>query len=82
MGLSGNLTISHTKLEALLAILRRRLLSQLPKCAKTFLGTTKVSYNIQIFNNDGDKFIYFGATNYLKQSINPNLHEEDIIHLM
>jgi len=42
----------------------------------------KVSYNIQIFNNDGDKFIYFGATNYLKQSINPNLHEEDIIHLM
>ena len=52
MGLSGNLTISHTKLEALLAILRRRLLSQLPKCAKTFLGTTKASYNIQIFNNE------------------------------
>ncbi|KYQ60035.1 hypothetical protein ALC60_00921, partial [Trachymyrmex zeteki] len=80
--LSGNPTIPHTKLQALLAILRRRLLPQLPKYAKTFLGTTKASYNIQIFNNDGDEFIYFGTTNYLKQSINPNLQEEDIIHLI
>lgn len=80
--LSGNPTIPHTKLEALLTILRRRLLPELPKCAKTFLGTTKAHYSIQKFNDEGSEFVYFGATNHLKQSINPDLHENDIIQLI
>ncbi|EZA53599.1 hypothetical protein X777_06928 [Ooceraea biroi] len=72
--LSENPTIPHTRLEPLLKSLKRRLLPQVPKCAKTFLGATTANYNIQNFNNDkGSEFIYFGVTNHLQQSINLDL---------
>lgn len=81
--LSRNPTIPHTRLKALLKMLRRRLLPQLPKCAKTFLGTTTANYNNQKFNNDKEsEFVYFGIANHLETSINPDLHEGDTIYLI
>lgn len=43
-----NISIKHVNM--LLNILRERLLPQLPKSGKTFLETTKASYNIQPMN--------------------------------
>ena len=39
--------IEQVDVEQLLKILRRRLLPELPKSAKTFLGTSSAEYNIQ-----------------------------------
>ncbi|KMQ88857.1 hypothetical protein RF55_11584 [Lasius niger] len=81
--LLGNPAISHFRLEALLKILRCRLLPQLPRCAKTFLGITS-NYKIKKFDNDEEnEFIYFGLSNHLQLSVNPELHEgADTIYLI
>lgn len=81
--LSGNPTIPHTRINSLLAILRKRLLPELPKNAKTFLDTSKAHYHLQQFDlNDGSEFVYFGMTKYLQSVINPNFHRDGIIHLI
>ncbi|KAJ8668022.1 hypothetical protein QAD02_009685 [Eretmocerus hayati] len=76
--------IPDKHLSPLLCILRQRLLPQLPKTAKTFLGTTKAVYEIEIMmdskNCDGE-FAYFGIEEWLKAYINVNLHPDFIIHL-
>lgn len=58
------------------------MIPELPKCAKTFLETQKVRYNIQEFNeSQRSEFVYF-TTDHLKSIINPELHEHDIVHLI
>lgn len=80
--LRGNPTIPHTRLDELLLILRKRLLPDLPKTAKTFLQTTKAQYDIEINEQDASEFVYFGISEQLKRIVNPLLHNDHIIHLL
>lgn len=77
--LNGNPTIPHTRINSLLAILRKRLLPELPKCAKTFLGTSEAHYHLQQFDNDGSEFVYFDMSKYLQSVINPNFHQDGVL---
>ena len=74
--------LSH--LDELLAILRARLLPDLPKCAKTFLGTTGAQYNIiamQDKKGSVGEFVYLGVAKGLSACINPELHLNNVIEL-
>lgn len=79
--LRGNPTI-HTRVDELLLILRKRLLPDLPKTAKTFLQTMKAQYDIEINEQDASEFVYFGISEQLKRIVNPSLHNDHIIHLL
>ncbi|KAJ8670772.1 hypothetical protein QAD02_002031 [Eretmocerus hayati] len=76
--------IPDKHLSPLLCILRQRLLPQLPKTAKTFLGTTRAVYQIEVMtdskNCDGE-FAYLGIEEGLKSCINVDLHPNHIILL-
>lgn len=75
--------IPHQRLESLFEILRRRKFPELPKCAKIFLATTVIPYNIEKFDESNDsEFVYFGITSYLQRSINCNLHEMNFVELL
>lgn len=78
---TGNPLISHTRLDKLLKILRRRLLPGLPKSAKTFLQTTKAKYAIEKWDDNGNEFVYFGMREQLRKILNPRLHPDKIIYL-
>ncbi|KYN15964.1 hypothetical protein ALC57_11792 [Trachymyrmex cornetzi] len=78
--LSKNPTIPHTRLDALLRILRVRLLPNLPLSSKTFLRTASVDYDVQI-HEDSSEFVYFGLKKILQMSINPNLHTNNVVNL-
>ena len=72
--------MSH--LDELLAILKARLLPDLPKCAKTFLGTTGAQDNIIAMQNKKDsvgKFVYLGVAKGLSSCINPDFHLNNVI---
>lgn len=56
------------------------MLPELPKSAKTFLGTSKA--HLQQFDNDGSEFVYFGMSKYLQSVINPNFHQDGVINLI
>ena len=74
--------LSH--MDDLLAIFRVRLLPDLPKTAKTFLGTTGAQYNIiPMQDNKGSmgEFVYFGVAKGLKACINAYLHPDNNIEL-
>lgn len=60
--------IPHVKFDELLKILRKRLLPELPKSTKTFLGTSAAEYKIQKFD-DTSEFVYFGVTPYLTRNL-------------
>lgn len=65
-------------LTQLLAILRTRLLSDLPKSAKTFLNTGTAIYIIQEMEAaDGSirEFVYFGIIKALSTHVQEDLHE-------
>lgn len=70
----------------MLCILRRRVLPQLPKTAKTFLHTTKVVYETRRIDgeNDGDggELVYFGIGKYLQRAINIRLHDDPTLELI
>ncbi|XP_043467986.1 uncharacterized protein LOC122502137 [Leptopilina heterotoma] len=76
--------IDQNKLDKLLHILRRRLLTDLPKSSKTFLKTTEAKYEIEKMNdaegNPGE-FAYFGLKKGLEDTINPELHPSKEIEL-
>uniref|UniRef100_A0A0C9QBQ7 MiaA_1 protein n=1 Tax=Fopius arisanus TaxID=64838 RepID=A0A0C9QBQ7_9HYME len=74
--------VTHTQLTELLLIFRQRLLPELPKCAKTFLGTTSARYDIQVDPKDNSEFVYFNLTEQLKRQANPQLHIDRIIYLV
>ncbi|XP_063971900.1 uncharacterized protein LOC135159792 [Diachasmimorpha longicaudata] len=75
--------ISHRQLDPLLRIFGERLLPQLPKSSKTFLKTTSVKYNIEIFDRgNNSEFVYFEIAESLKRIINPKLHEKNEIYLL
>lgn len=75
--------ISHTRLEELLKILRRARYPELPKCAKTFLGTDNSSFIIEkLDENDSGEFVYFGIEENLKKCVNPEVHEINSLQLL
>lgn len=77
-----NISIKH--LDKLLNILRKKLLPQLPKSGKTFLETTKASYNIRPMHaadNTVGEFVYLGLEQRLASYINADIHVSNIIHL-
>lgn len=72
--------IPHTRLERLMDILRDQY-PDLPKSAKTFLGTNATDYKIENFGN-GEEFVYFGIQGNLEKCINIKLHETADIELL
>lgn len=77
--ISSNL--SHNKLDELLGILRKRVLPELPKSAKTFLQTSSSNYQTEAFDKTSE-FVYFGLEVHLSQYINPNVHSDDLVELL
>lgn len=76
--------ISHTHLDGLLGILRERLIPNLPKSSKTFLGTSSAEYKIiEMEDNNGTmgEFVYFGIATGLQECINIDNHVNDLIEL-
>ncbi|XP_051165237.1 uncharacterized protein LOC127289165 [Leptopilina boulardi] len=76
--------IEQNSLDEMLKILRRRLLPELPKSAKTFLGTSTAEYEIQeMADSDGSmgEYVYFGIKNGLEECIDPNVHTKSTIFL-
>lgn len=68
----------------MLKILRRRLLPELPKSAKTFLGTNTAEYDIkEMYDSDGSmgEYVYFGIKKGISECINPNVHLKTTIFL-
>lgn len=82
--LDTKIPLAH--IDSLLDILRKRLLPELPKSAKTFLDTNNVECNIRelngINNRDGGELAYFGIAVYLQKIINIRLHEECVLDLL
>lgn len=67
--------IQHNHLDKLLVILRKKLITDLPKSAKTFLETSTANYEIiDMEDNDSinpnGQFVYFSITEKLQQIIN------------
>lgn len=79
--LKGNPTISHTRLDKLLQILRRRVLPSLPKTAKTCLKITEAKYEIEIDTSNNNEFVYFGIRTALTNIIDPCLHSDRTVEL-
>uniref|UniRef100_A0ABD2W3X0 Uncharacterized protein n=1 Tax=Trichogramma kaykai TaxID=54128 RepID=A0ABD2W3X0_9HYME len=76
--------LPNNHLDSLLAILRQRLLPQLPKSHKTFLGSTNAKYKIEAMkSHDGtdEEFVYLTVAKGLTTYINPNLHNDRMIKL-
>lgn len=76
--------IQQNILNELLTILRRRLLPELSKSAKTFLQTRAAIYNIreiEAADNNIGEFVYFGITKGLRRYIREDLHENNKILL-
>lgn len=68
--------------DEMLKILRRRLLTELPKSAKTFLGTSSANYDIkEMLDSDGTngEFVYFSVEEGLKKCIDPQVHKKTTI---
>lgn len=76
--------IKQKSLNELLAILRRRLLPELPKSAKTFLQTQTARYNIrkmEAADNSIGEFVYFGVAKGLQRCVREDLHKNNKILL-
>lgn len=71
----------HARLESLMDILRQRCYPDLPKTAKTFLGTSSVQYEIENFGTD-EEFVYLGLQANLDKCINSQLNESNKIELL
>ncbi|XP_043463669.1 uncharacterized protein LOC122499400 [Leptopilina heterotoma] len=70
--------------DKMLKILRLRLLPELPKSAKTFLGTSSANYDIkEMLDSDGSngEFVYFGIEEGLKKCIDPQVHKKTTIFI-
>lgn len=74
--------VNAVAVDALLLILRNRLLPQLPKCSKSLLKTSKAEYKIEPIldskNEEQGEFVYIGIEKQIRQRINPNLHGNEI----
>lgn len=77
--------IPHQHVDKLLPILKRRLLPEIPKCAKTLLKCDVKLDNVQEMEaGDGSmgEFIYLGIENELKKRVDVKEHPEDILELI
>lgn len=72
--------LPHARLEQLMDILREEY-PEIPKSAKTFLGTNKTDYKIETFSKN-EEFIYFGIKGNLEKCVNTKLHETNDIDLL
>lgn len=82
---SVDYSVTQNQLDGLLCILRRRLLPDLPKSAKTFLETCKAYYKIEEMNdiqNNKGEFVYFGIAQGLKACFNKSIHVGNTIELI
>lgn len=73
-----------THVDQLLLILRRRLIPDLPKCSKTFLGTNRAEYNIIPMKDKAGpmgQFVYLGLKKGLLNCVNTQLHPNNHIEL-
>ncbi|KAJ8681372.1 hypothetical protein QAD02_017159 [Eretmocerus hayati] len=75
--------IHHAQLSELLVLLHSKF-PELPKSAKTFLqNKSSPIYQVEKCmpgdESDKSEFVYFGIEEYLKKSVNPNLHLEEMI---
>ena len=64
--------------------LRSRLMPNLPKSSKTFLGRSQAEYEVdEMENSKGEKgsFTYFGIANRLQRCVNEKLHRKGIIEI-
>lgn len=76
--------IQHNSLESLLNILRTAFIPDLPKSAKTFLGTNYADYEIKkMLDVDGSEgeYVYFGIANGLHECIDINVHSKSTIFI-
>lgn len=76
--------IRQNHLDELLAICRRHWLPDLPKSSKTFLGTSRASYNIPPMESACGKkgeFVYFGVGKGIEACIELIVYSERTIHL-
>lgn len=71
--------VPHKNVDKLLAILRRRLLPNLPKSAKTFLETDSCPYLIN--QTEYGQLVYFGIKGGLQACVIEALHTENKIFL-
>lgn len=73
--------LSHTSIEGMLNILRKRIFPQLPLSAKTFLKTCSIKYDIEAIDNTS-QFVYFGLSDTLQRQVNTSLHYDNKIELL
>ncbi|XP_043473415.1 uncharacterized protein LOC122505698 [Leptopilina heterotoma] len=76
--------IEQKSVDELLKILRNRLIPELPKTAKTFLGTSTANYQIQeMSDSDGTmgEYVYFGIRRGLEECLDPNIHIKSTVFL-
>lgn len=79
-----DINISHEHLDQLLMILRRRVLTDLPKSAKTLLQTSSAQYNIiemEDGNGDMGEFVYFSLRKGIEKCLDPETYRSNIIEL-
>lgn len=72
--------IKQNALDALLSILRRRLIPTLPKTSKTLLKTSEAYYDIRPMDDSKGlpaEYVYIGIQKQLIRHINPEFHEVD-----
>lgn len=78
--------IKHNHLDKLLSILRKNLITDLPKSSRTFLNTSEATYNIVNMEDNNSiypngQFVYFGIETGLKLQINKDFRQ-NVIQLL
>lgn len=74
-----NSNIPYTKTDKLLNILRPRLMPQLPKCTKTFIGSATLGYKIELMQDADDslgEFVYLGIEKNLMNCFKSEMHAD------
>lgn len=75
----------HKHMDALLKILRKRLLPNLPKSTRTFLKCNIKNYDIipmAVNNNSMGEFVYIGLENQLKVQVKEEFQDSNVLELI
>lgn len=79
-------SMKQTTVKRMLAILRQRVLPELTKSLKSFLGTNPAEYDIQLMADmDAEtveaEYVYLGIEKGLLKCIDPEVHNKSTIFL-